>query len=284
MGKNHLKKNVVFFTEELKKKAGQGREIIAIFPKAVKNHEFHPFFQAKVDMKTGKLVGFEALCRWIHEGKFIYPDQFIPVLDKEGLIHELDMAIFDETCRAIRSWIDMGLNPPRVSSNFSRKNLFVPDIEEKICRKITENGISNENVEIEITETVKESEYNRLIEFVRNLKENGMHISIDDFGTGYSSLSLIHNIDADVVKIDKSFVDEIPGNHKSEVLIESIINIAERLDMTVIAEGVETLEQGQELMRLGCRNAQGYFYSKPVDYETATELIRNPSFEAIREL
>ncbi|MBQ9384440.1 MAG: GGDEF domain-containing protein [Ruminiclostridium sp.] len=281
IGKTRLKRSVVFYTEELKMMMNRGREIMAMFRPAVRNREFLPFFQAKVDMRTGELVGFEALCRWMHEGRFIYPNQFIPVLDKEGLIHELDMAIFRETCASIKHWKDMGLTPPRISSNFSRKNLFVPGIESKIFDVIKENGIDVSDIEIEITESVKEAETDRLIDFVRNLKELGLHISIDDFGTGYSSLMLIHNIDADVIKIDKSFIDNIPGDHKSEVLIESIISIAHNLDMQLIAEGVETAEQGRELLKLGCPNAQGYFYSKPASFDEATELIRNPPFKPI---
>ena len=281
IGKSRLKRNVVFYSEELKLMMNQGREIMALFRPAVKKREFFPFFQAKVDMSTGELVGFEALCRWQHDGRFIYPNQFIPVLDKEGLIHELDMAIFREVCASIKRWKDMGLTPPRISSNFSRKNLFIPNIESSILEVIKENGIDVSDIEIEITESVKEAETDRLIDFVKNLKEFGLHISIDDFGTGYSSLMLIHNIDADVVKIDKSFIDNIPGDHKSEVLIESIISIAKNLNMSLIAEGVETAEQGRELLKLGCPNAQGYYYSKPVDFEAATELIRNPPFKAI---
>ena len=172
----------------------------------------------------------------------------------------------------------MGLTPPRVSSNFSRKNLYVPDIEEKIYSVIQENGLDSGDVEIEITESVKESDYDRLIEYVKTLKNLGIHISIDDFGTGYSSLSLIHNIDADVVKIDKSFVDEITNESKAKILIESIISIAHRLKMSVIAEGVETAEQGRALLDFGCSYAQGYYYSKPVDFETATSLISDPPF------
>ena len=281
IGKRMLKKNIVVYDENIMRRMSRSHEIIAMFHPAVKNQEFCPFFQAKVNMQTGALVGFEALCRWIHEGQFIYPDQFIPVLDREGLIHELDMEIFRGTCQAIKTWKDQGLQPPRVSSNFSRKNLFVPDIEKKIYYTMEAYGLAPEDIEIEITESIKESEYNRLIDFVRQLKQYGLHIAVDDFGTGYSSMALIHNIDADVIKIDKSFVDEVPGNSKSEILIESIVSIANRLHMSVIAEGVETAEQGQGLLRLGCQYAQGYYYSKPVDFDTATELIRTPSFAAI---
>ena len=281
IGKSRLKLNLVFFSEQLKMMMNRGREIMAMFYPAVKNHEFIPYFQPKVDMKTGTLIGFEALCRWIHDGKFIYPDQFIPILDKEGLIHDLDMAMFRETCGSIRMWKDMGLTPPRISSNFSRKNLFVPDIEEKIYETIKASGIDVGDVEIEITESVQEAETTRLIEFVSKLKAYGLNISIDDFGTGYSSLMLIHNIDADVIKIDKSFVDEIQQDRKSRVLIESIIGIARNLNMTPIAEGVETADQGRELLRLGCNHAQGYYYSKPVDFNTATDIIRESHFSPI---
>lgn len=281
IGKTRLKQSVVFFGEELKKMMIQGRSVIDAFPLAVKNHEFMPFFQPKVDMRTGELIGFEALCRWFHDGHYIFPDQFIPILDNEGLIPELDIAIFDETCKAIRRWKNMGLNPPRISSNFSKKNLFVPMIEERILSVMENNGITPDDIEIEITESMKDIEYDRLIKFVDNLKKRNLFISIDDFGTGYSSLSLLHNIDADVIKIDKSFTDMIPGDSKSAILIESIIAIATRLNMSTIAEGVETAEQGKELMKMGCNFAQGYFYSKPVDYETATTLINENPFKPI---
>ncbi len=281
IGKSRLKQDVVFFGEDLNKMIMQGRYIIGAFPMAVKNHEFMPFFQPKVDMRTGKLVGFEALCRWFHEGHFIYPDEFIPVLDREGLIPDLDLAIFDETCKAIRRWKEMGLNPPRISSNFSKKNLFVPKIENRIIKVLEDNGLDSKDVEIEITESMKDLEYDRLIRFVGSLKDHGLFISIDDFGTGYSSLSLLYNIEADVIKIDRGFTDRIDTDEKAAILIESIITIARKLNMETIAEGVETKEQGRMLMKIGCNYAQGYYYSKPVDYQTATEMIRKNQFESI---
>ncbi len=283
IGKSRLKQDVVFYGDDLKSLIMQGRDIIAAFPTAVKKHEFMPFFQPKVDMRTGDLVGFEALCRWFHNGNYIFPDQFIPILDREGLIPELDMAIFNETCRAIRRWKDMGLKPPRISSNFSKKNLFIPKIEDKILQVIEDNGLTADDVEIEITESMKDIEYDRLILFVGNLKEHGLFIAIDDFGTGYSSLSLLHNIEADVIKIDKSFTDQITTDKKAAILIESVITIATKLDMEIIAEGVESSEQGEMLMHLGCNYAQGYYYSKPVDYQTATDYIRNNPFKPITE-
>ena len=281
LGKHQLKRSVVYYDNDLAAMMKRAREITAMFRPAVASHEFTPFFQPKVNMLTGELVGLEALCRWKHDGSYIYPDRFIPVLDRQGLIHDLDMTILDETCAAIRRWLDMGLTPPRVSFNISRKNLFVPDIEHKILDIIQKHGISTDALEIEITETAKEDEIDRLKGFLAILKQNGLQIAIDDFGTGYSSLSLIHSISADVIKIDKSFVSALRLDNKSGILVETIIQIAERLEMDVIAEGVETADEGRALINMGCCNAQGYYYSRPVDFDSVTGIIRKNHFEPI---
>ena len=281
LGKSRFKQSVVYYNADMNRIISQGHDILAMFKPALRKGEFIPFFQPKVDMRNGELVGFEALCRWKHEGTFIYPDQFIPILDRSGLIPDLDIAIFDRTCATIKKWKDMGLNPPRVSTNFSRKNLFVENIEEKILKIIKDNGLAVDDLEIEITESVKEHEYDRLIEFVKRLKSCGLHIAIDDFGTGYSSLSLLHNVDADIIKIDKSFVDTMMTDVKAGVLVESIISIADRLGIATIAEGVETAQQGEALLNIGCHLAQGYFYGRPVDPEATAELLKSPHFEPV---
>lgn len=281
LGKGKLRKPVVFYDNELLETISQSRKIVSMFRPAIQRREFIPYFQPKVDLQTGNLVGFESLCRWKHEGHFIYPDQFIPILDKNSLIPELDLNMFKETCSSIRQWKNMGLDTPVISANFSKKDLFVPDIDQKIADIIDDFSLSPEDLEIEITESVKDTEYEQLMNFVRNLKKRGVRVSIDDFGTGYSSLSLIHNIDADEIKIDRSFVDKLPEDRKSKILIDSIINIAERLQMSVIAEGIETREQSQALIEMGCTKGQGYYFSKPVDFDEATRLIENPSFKAM---
>mgnify|MGYP002857413919 CR=1 FL=1 len=279
--KQRLKQAVVYYSEQFKDMLNHNKRIAALFMPALTKHEFLSYFQAKVNMETGELAGFETLCRWRHDGEFIFPDQFIPVIDRLGLIYELDMEILRLTCESIRKWIDMGLNPPILSVNFSRKDIFVPEVENEIKKVVDSFGITPKNVEIEITETASEQEYARIIEFTRNLKDMGFRIAIDDFGTGYSSLSLIHNINADVIKIDKSFVTAIQKDSKTEVLVESIINIAKRLDMDLVAEGVETSDEGKTLMDLGCNIAQGFYYSRPSDFETTTKLLEERPFKPI---
>ena len=279
--KQRIKQPVVYYSEKFLEMLNHNKYIASIFTPALENHEFSAYFQAKVSMMTGELKGLEALCRWKHDGEFIFPDQFIPVIDRLGLTCELDLEILRYTCEAIRKWLDTGLTPPVVSVNFSRKDIFVPDIEQKIKKMVDGYDIMPAYVEIEITETATEAEYARIIEFTKNLKAMGFRIAIDDFGTGYSSMSLIHNINADVIKIDKSFVTAIHKGSRTEVLVESIISMAKRLDMEPVAEGVETEEDGRTLLRLGCDVAQGYYYSRPADYDATTVMIREKPFKPI---
>ncbi|MBR1913396.1 MAG: GGDEF domain-containing protein [Lachnospiraceae bacterium] len=282
-GKQRLKQPVVFYSEKFTEMLDNSRRIASLFMPALSKHEFHAYFQAKVDMASGNLVGFETLCRWIHDGEFTFPDQFIPVIDRLGLIHELDMEILRLTCESIKKWREMGLQPPILSVNFSRKDIFIPNIEKEIFDMVSSFDIHPGDIEIEITETASESEYERVMSFTSTLKDMGFRIAIDDFGTGYSSLSLIHNINADVLKIDKSFVTSIQESSKTEVLVESIITIAKKLDMEIVAEGVETAEEGMRLMQLGCSTAQGFYYSRPSDFEHTTRTIQEDPFKPIGE-
>ena len=278
VGKTILKKDLVIFNAELSDVISHNNQIVAAFPDALSSGEFVPFFQPKVNMQTGELLGLEALCRWIHNDSIIAPNDFIPLLDRKGMIPDLDMSMLVQTCRCINKWRKLGIEVPVISVNFSKKNIFIPDIEKRIITTIRENNIESAMIEIEITETARENEINRLMDFVHILKENGFKISIDDFGTGYSSLSLIHNINADEVKIDQSFVRNLGHDDKSHILVESIINIANRLQMRIIAEGVENTEEGKRLLEMGCDNAQGYYYGKPVDFENMTMILKHPDF------
>ncbi len=283
-GKQRLNQQVVYYSEKFGKTLDENRKVASLFSPALAKKEFKAYFQAKVNMSNGEILGFETLCRWIHDGEFIFPDQFIPVIDRMGMLHELDMEILRLTCESIKNWKEMGLDPPTVSVNFSRKDIFVPDIENEIFKVVKSYGLETDDIEIEITETASEDEYDRIIDFTTKLKEMGFHIAIDDFGTGYSSLSLIHNIKADIIKIDKSFITNIHAGSRSEVLVESIITIAKKLNMDIVAEGVETPEEGRHLLRLGCKTAQGYIYSRPSNYEYTTDLLKHSPYKPIGEM
>ncbi|MCH4191641.1 MAG: GGDEF domain-containing phosphodiesterase [Butyrivibrio sp.] len=273
LGRNILSRKVVYYSDELNARLVWGKNVIASFSRATTQHEFVPFYQPKVNMPTGKIIGLEALVRWHHDGQTIFPDRFISILENNLLITELDLQMLQNVCADLHLWLQAGLTPPPVSVNISRKDLFVPDIEGRIIQIIQNAGIDPSLIEIEITEISTESEAQRIIEFFTAIRSHGILVSLDDFGIGYSSLGLINDVPADIVKIDRSFVRSCLQSERSLTLIRTIIGLAGRLNTQVIAEGVETAEQAYLLMKIGCPDAQGYLYDKPVDFATTTQRI-----------
>lgn len=283
MAKTRLKQRVVFYNDKFKAKLDWSRNVRELLGKSISKQEVYPVFQAKVNMKTGKLVGFEALSRWKYQGRIISPSEYISILDNQGMIHNLDMYILMQTCECIKKWDDAGIDYPIISVNVSRKNLFIPNIEEIIHRITTTAGVEPSKLDIEITESATEDEFSRLLDFITKMRQYGYRISIDDFGVGYSSLSLLHTIDADVIKFDKSFADNICSSNKVEYIVESIVNYANKIGMTTIAEGVESKEQGKKLLDIGCECCQGFYYGEPLSFEEASEVIKNPNYKPITE-
>lgn len=268
--KTKLFQKTVYYSDKLYDYFSWSKKVIGSFKKCLEAGEFIPYYQPKVHIPTGKIIGLEALVRWQHKGGIIFPDKFIPIIEANAMIPQLDLAILKATCEHIRSWQQMGITPPIVSVNMSRKDLYVPEIEETVHQIIKNAGISTEFIEIEITENINEEEYDRLVEFLHKIKSYGIKISIDDFGTGYSSLSLLKNIEPDILKIDKSFVHDCMIDKRSVILIQKIIELANCLNISVIAEGVEAKGQAEFLLRVGCQNAQGYLYDQPLTYEMVT--------------
>ena len=273
LGRNVLNRMVVYYSDELNARLVWAKNVIASFNRAATQHEFVPYYQPKVDMPTGKIVGLEALVRWNHDGQIIYPDRFINILENNSLITELDLQMLQSVCADLHLWLQAGLTPPPVSINISRKDLYVPDIEKKIINIIQKAGIEPSQIEIEITEISTESDVQRIISFFNEIRSCGIRVSLDDFGTGYSSLSLINSVPADIIKIDRSFIGCCIDSARSLTLVSAIIDLAVRLDTRIIAEGVETEEQARLLMKIGCTDAQGYFYDRPLDFATITQRI-----------
>lgn len=281
MAKAVMKQRVVYYDTSFKNRMDWSRIVRELLGKRIKEQDIYPVFQAKVNMRTGELVGFEALSRWNYKGRIVSPNDYVPILDAHGMIHSLDMKILHKTCECIRKWLDMGIDIPVISVNISRKNLFVPDIDKIMIDIVNSVGIDSKYLDIEITESSTEEEFSRLIDFIRKMRAMGFKISIDDFGVGYSSLSLLHTIDADVIKFDKSFADNICISNKVEYIVETIVNYANKIGMTTIAEGVESIEQGKKLVSIGCEYCQGFYYGVPLSYEDATNRIIHPDYKPI---
>ncbi len=258
----------IYFEQEMMQKVLHNKAISVLFSAALSSGEFHVYYQPKVNIDTKTLCGCEALVRWIQKGKVIPPMDFIPVLEEEGSICALDFYVFENVCRTIRIWIDKGLTPVNVSVNFSKLHLKNDHFAEDIFDIIDKYKVAPEYLEIELTEMSGYDNFESLSNFVEKMRKKGVRTSIDDFGTGYSSLYLLTDLEADVVKLDKSFSDKI-GNEdtKTKVLLQNVVNMVQDLDYQVIAEGVETEQQADYLREIGCSTVQGFLYDKPLPEE-----------------
>ena len=236
-----------------------------LFPTALKEEEFRVFYQPKIDVNTGELIGAEALCRWFHDGKIIPPMDFIPVLEQSTDICKLDFYMLDHVCADIRKWLDEGKEVVRISVNLSRKHMMDYDLLQHIIDIVNKNNVPHKYIEIELTETTTDVEFKDLKRVVRGLQKAGISTSVDDFGMGYSSLNLIKEIPWNVLKVDKSFLpadDDVDSTRS--IMFKYVVAMAKELGLECIAEGVETQTQVEVLRDNRCELAQGFFFDKPL--------------------
>lgn len=229
---------------------------------ALMRKEFKVYYQPKIYTKDEKLYGAEALVRWEHNGILIPPNKFIPLFEKNRFILNLDIYIFEQVCKDIKAWKEKFGKEPIISVNISRQHFMDEHFLEKYLFIATRYGINTNNIDLEITESATVNDGIDILEIMKKMKQLGFIISIDDFGTGYSSLNMLQDMPADIIKIDKSFVDLIGENDKN--IIDYILTMARELKIKTIAEGVEKKEQREYLLEKGCDIIQGYYYSKPL--------------------
>ena len=266
--------NVVWFEKKMRDKDLQAQDISVAFPKALKVGDLIVYYQPKVSLKDNSLCGSEALVRWVREGVTVPPMEFIPALEREGTICDLDMYVFEVVCKDIRRWLDYGMNPVRVSVNFSKLHFKEDGFADRILDVIHRQGIPANYIEIELTEASGFESFDYFVEFSRIMRNNGIEVSIDDFGTGYSSLNVLKRLHADTIKLDKSFIDTIKSkDEQDEVFIKNIINMINELGMKVVAEGVETNHQVEFLKKIDCDAVQGYFYDRPMPRDRFEERL-----------
>ena len=257
---------IVFFNDRLAAGKEKMMHVQNLFPEALEKEEFKVFYQPKINVDTGDIVGAEALCRWFKGGTIIPPMDFIPVLESTSDICKLDFYMLDHVCKDIRRWLDEGRKIVRVSVNLSRKHMMNIDLIKKIIDTIDNNDVPHKYIEIELTETTTDVEFKDLNRVVSGLQHEGIYTSVDDFGIGYSSLNLIRVIPWNVLKIDKSFlpVDEDDQNSIRSIMFRHVVAMTNELGLECIAEGVETMEQVKVLRENGCAIAQGYYFDKPL--------------------
>lgn len=258
-------RDVVFFTKEMQIQSIHQREISSEFHNALRNRELVVFYQPKIDLETKTINGAEALARWVRHKTIVPPMDFIPVLEREGTICELDFYVFETACRDIREWLKAGTEPVRISSNFSKLHLRNEDFADRILNIMHKYEIDGKYVEIELTEVSDFDDAIAMQKFIDIMRQNGIGVAIDDFGTGYSTLNVLKDYNISVVKIDKSLLNNIGkvGSH-DEVILRNVVKMARELDKDVIAEGVETQEQADYLKGINCGSAQGFLFDKPL--------------------
>jgi len=258
-------KNVVWFEKKMRDTDLMAQDISIAFPKALKQGDMIVYYQPKVSLKDNSLCGCEALVRWVRDGLIVPPMDFIPALEREGTICDLDMYVFEKVCKDIRRWLDHGMKPVRVSVNFSKLHFKDERFAEHILDIIHRQGIPATYIEIELTEASGFESFDNFVEFSKIMRDNGIEVSIDDFGTGYSSLNVLKKLDVDIIKLDKSFIDTIRNEDvQDEVFIRNIVNMINELGMRVVAEGVETDTQVEFLKKIDCAAVQGYYYDRPM--------------------
>ncbi|HLO79051.1 MAG TPA: GGDEF domain-containing phosphodiesterase, partial [Magnetospirillum sp.] len=243
---------------------------------ALAERQFRLHYQPKLDARSRRIVGAEALIRWSHpERGEVSPALFIPVAERAGLVGAIGDWALTEACRQMRKWCDDGLDFGCVSVNLSPAQFHDAGLSEKVERALALSKLPPSALELEITETMMATEVDRAISILTHLGAMGVRISIDDFGTGYSSLAYLKLFPVDTLKIDRAFVKELPGNAKDGAIVASIVALATNLGFDVIAEGVETPDQAVYLLGKGVSSMQGYLFSPPVGADRFTQLLRN---------
>lgn len=270
--KSSGRNNYKFYTAEMSARVAAQIELENSLQKALTHNEFVLFYQPKISLVTGAIIGAEALIRWQHsEWGLITPDLFIPVAEESGLINSIGKWVLREACQQNRAWQDAGLCPIPIAINVSTAELRQRGYKQEVTKTLLQTGLSAEYLELEITESIAIEGQTDAISELNTLREMGVKISIDDFGTGYSSLSYLKLLPIDTIKIDKSFIRDIGIDQNDAAIVTAIIKMSQSLNLTVIAEGVETVEQINFLKIQNCDEVQGFYYSKPV---TAVEFAR----------
>lgn len=263
-----------FFTPEMNAHISERVVLENNLRRAILAHEFKLYYQPQVDGATGKLIGLEALIRWHHpELGEIPPSRFIPIAEESSLINVIGEWVLREACRQSRAWIDQGYPPVVMAVNLSAVQLRQRHFSGQVLSAMTEAGLEPQWLELEITESAFIRDIDRVIEMLHKLHAMGIKLSVDDFGTGYSSLGYLKQLPFTRIKIDQSFVRELPRNEDDAAIIQAIVGIADSLKKEVIAEGVEQPEQRDFLLRHGCRLMQGYYFGRPMPAEKLEPML-----------
>ena len=275
--KKNILRNILFYREQFKESLYNRKFIEENMQAAISERQFCIYLQPKYSITKNEIIGAEALVRWLHpERGMIFPDQFIPVIEENGFIKRLDYYIWEEACRFIKRCEAAGINNCPVSVNVSRIHLRDNECIGILSDMIKDYSIQKKLLELEITETADDQQISMK---ALQLKEEGFTLLMDDFGSGYSSLNILLETPFDVIKLDRKFMINMMLSGKGRLILEHVITMADKLQLGVLAEGVETKEQVELLQNIGCDQVQGYYYAKPMPEDEFYNLLLNKGEE-----
>ncbi|MDK4740008.1 EAL domain-containing protein [Rhizobium sp. CNPSo 3464] len=277
-GRNSIQVFDPVLAENARQKLGRSEEL----RRAVERDEFVLHFQPQKDMTSGEIIGVEALVRWNHPTDgLVFPGDFIPLAEESGLIVPIGEAVLRKACGQAKEWQKQGLPPVKIGVNMSARQFQEQGMTRQVAAALAESGLDPQWLEIEVTESLLMRDVQGAIMKMHELNALGVSLAIDDFGTGYSSLSTLKRFPLSRLKIDRSFIADIPDDADDMAITSAIISLARSLELDVIAEGVETKEQARFLSEAGCHAIQGYLFSKPIPAEEVTRIMREPALKSL---
>ncbi len=269
--KENALEHVAFYREQMNEAVLSKKYLEDHMEKALEEREFVLFLQPKYHIDSGRIVGAEALVRWDRPGRgLISPAEFVPVFEQNGFVTKMDAYIWEEACKVIRNWMDMGKEPLPISVNLSRVHLKKQKYLETLNYLVDKYRIPKPCLEIEITESADEEE---VFDGISALKRDGYTLLMDDFGSGYSSLNTLKDTQFDTIKIDRAFLQDFIESARGQKIVEHIIQMTRSIGLDIVAEGVETEEQAKYLAKCGCHVAQGFYYAKPMTVKEFNQLL-----------
>lgn len=276
---DHLKddhsRSYMVYNEAIREQLLGESELIKDFQEALESGQFFVLLQPKYYLDTEEVMGAEALVRWNHPAKgLLSPLQFIPLFEENNLITELDMFVLRKVCSKLRHWLDEGFVPLPISVNQSRAHLENPTYVNDLVHAVDDYRLEHNLLEFEMTESFFLDDLGQFKAVVSDLRREGFAVSIDDFGSGYSSLNMLKNISFDFLKLDRGFLMEAEDDHRSQMVIQSVIQMAQKLGISIVAEGVETKAQVEMLRAMECTIAQGYYYQRPIPMDAYEKLLK----------
>ena len=273
--KGNIVRTFAFYDEGMRAAQIEEKTIENEMEAALLHGEFIPYLQPKYEIRTGKIIGAEALVRWQHPVRgLLSPSKFFPMFERDGFIVKVDDYMWEQAFRLIRRWLDMGMEPVPISVNVSRMHAYDPNIYDRFLELSKTYGVEGRYIELELTESAFVDNTDCLFDNMQRIRQKGFKCSMDDFGTGYSSLNMLQNMPVDYIKLDGGFLNEKVMTEKGRTVVRAMIHMIHEIGMKVVAEGVETDWQVKLLQDTSCTGAQGYYYAKPMAPEDFEELYR----------